>query len=37
MNQAGAVRLLAVVVLVAQAAQHLAGHPAWRGFGSSTT
>jgi hypothetical protein len=26
-EQAGAARLLAVVVLVAQAAQHLAGHP----------
>jgi len=27
MDQAGAARLVAVVVLVAQAAQHLAGHP----------
>ncbi len=37
MNQADAARLLAVVVLVAQAAQHLAGHPTWRGFGEFAT
>jgi hypothetical protein len=37
MNQAGAARLLAVVVLAAQAAQHLAGHPTWRGFGEFAT
>ena len=37
MNQAGAARLLAVVVLVAQAAQHLAGHPTWREFGEFAT
>ena len=37
MNQAGAARLLAVVVLVALAAQHLAGHPTWRGFGEFAT
>ena len=33
MNQAGAARLLTVVVLVAQAAQH----PTWRGFGAFAT
>jgi hypothetical protein len=37
MNQAGAARLLAVVVLVAQAVQHLSGHPTWRGFGEFAT
>ena len=37
MNQAGAARLLAVVVLVALAAQHLAAHPTWRGFGGFAT
>ena len=37
MNQAGAARLLAVVVLAAQAAQHLAGHPTWRGPGEFAT
>ena len=37
MNQAGAARLLTVVVLVAQAAQHLAGHPTWREFGEFAT
>jgi hypothetical protein len=37
MNQAGAARLLAVVVLAVQAAQHLAGHPTWRGFGEFAT
>ena len=37
MNQAGTARLLAVVVLAAQAAQHLAGHPTWRGFGEFAT
>jgi hypothetical protein len=37
MNQVGAARLPAVVVLAAQAAQHLAGHPTWRGFGEFAT
>jgi len=37
MNKAGAARLLAVVVLIAQVAQHLAGHPTWRGFGEFAT